>query len=250
MNIRRPNRLRAIALAAALFAALPLACATASASRPSPAAAATSAHPLSAQDAQALQRVLAELGAAGPLPAKLEENVAQRLAALRAEERAAVEERRARVWPAIRRALAAEHLPEALGALAYVESRFDASVRGSECAGLWQFTAQTARSQGLRVDAELDERLDAEKSSRAAAHYLRALVDELGGDSPLLAVAAYNAGENKIRGALKSSSEQGGPAPRAFWTLVERGLLSEETASYVPKFLAAAIALLPDERRL
>ena len=61
-------------------------------------------------------------------------------------------------------------LPEDLVFTAMIESGFDplaASRAGAR--GIWQFMAPTARRYGLRVDRWLDERLDPEKSTAAAA---------------------------------------------------------------------------------
>ena len=228
----------------ALFSlALALACAQ---SRPRESAA---PHALTADEERAVHALLQSFGADGPLSPRLEERVAFHLAKLRQRDPGAIAERQKQVWPIIAGALAAEKLPEWLGAMAYVESRFEPGVRGgAACAGLWQFTAPTARRFGLRVDEGaaaqpdlVDERLDPEKSSRAAARYLATLIDEFGRGSFLLALASYNAGETKVHAAVAQSSAAGGESPGDFWTLDERGLFSEETSNYVPRVLAAAL---------
>ena len=103
---------------------------------------------------------------------------------------------------------------------------------------MWQFMPATARGYGLRVDAEVDERTDPEKATRAAAHYLRDLAFEFGGDALLLAIASYNKGENGIRRALKKLDDP--RTERSYWTLVQRDLLPQETRDYVPRLIAAA----------
>ena len=65
-------------------------------------------------------------------------------------------------------------------------------------------------------------------------------VFEFGGNAMLLALASYNRGENGVRRALKQLDDPF--SDRSYWRLVDEGLLPEETADYVPRFMAAAVA--------
>ncbi len=56
--------------------------------------------------------------------------------------------------------------------------------------GIWQLMPETARQYGLRVDKYIDERLNFERSTRAAAAYLVALKKKFGNWT--LAAAGYN----------------------------------------------------------
>src|SRR5437016_13171587 len=65
-------------------------------------------------------------------------------------------------------------LPTDLAFTAMIESGFDPrAVSNARAKGLWQFMAPTARGYGLRVARWVDERLDPEKSTVAAADYMR-----------------------------------------------------------------------------
>jgi membrane-bound lytic murein transglycosylase D len=133
--------------------------------------------------------------------------------------------------PDVRTILATEGVPSELAYLPVVESRFRLdAVSGAGAAGPWQFMQRTARRYGLRVDKYVDERHDVEKSTRAAAHYLRDLYDMFG--DWLLTLAAYNAGEGTIA-RLQERRQL-----RNFWDMSEKGHLSRETSDFIPRFLA------------
>ena len=125
-------------------------------------------------------------------------------------------------------------LPEDLVFTAMIESGFDpVAVSHAGAKGLWQFMAPTARLYGLRVDRWLDERLDPEKSTVAAANYLRDLYAVFG--SWDLAQAAYNAGEVRVQRAIERTGS------RDFWALHRSPVLLEETKNFVPAIHAATL---------
>lgn len=94
-------------------------------------------------------------------------------------------------------------LPERLIYLPHVESgyRFQALSRDG-AAGVWQFTRGAARPY-LRMDRDVDERLDPMISARAAARVLAGHYRSLG--SWPLAVTAYNTGLSGIRRVMKGT---------------------------------------------
>lgn len=150
-------------------------------------------------------------------------------------------EKKKKYWPEIEAALQKEGLPVELGYLVWVESEFNINALSPVGAlGLWQFMPGTARDFGLRVDpaAKIDERLDVEKSSKAAAEYLSMLLKQFGTDRYMLAIASYNAGQNKVQRKTLAARIRRAPKPD-FWALREQ--LPQETVDYVPKFLAAII---------
>jgi membrane-bound lytic murein transglycosylase D len=149
--------------------------------------------------------------------------------------------RSGKYMPMIAKVLSEEGLPEELAYLALIESAFlphSTSTQGA--AGLWQFVPSTARLYGLRIDSWIDERRDPEKSTRAAAAYLKELHAIFG--RWYLATAAYNAGP----GAIDRAMQQTGA--KDFWTLSQKAQLSEETRNFVPKFVAVAMIATNPEK--
>lgn len=132
----------------------------------------------------------------------------------------------------MREILAQYGLPGDLVYLALIESGFSPQAYSvARAAGPWQFIAGTAKRYGLRVDWWADERRDYEKSTHAAASYLRDLYGLF--DSWPLATAAYNAGEGKIQRAVSRYKTED------YSKLIRYRYLSRETRDYVPKMLAA-----------
>jgi membrane-bound lytic murein transglycosylase D len=122
-------------------------------------------------------------------------------------------------------------LPRGLAYLPVIESAYVPSVTSHSGAhGIWQFMPETARDYGLRVDWWVDERADPERSTHAAAAYLRDLYRQFN-DWPL-ALAAYNAGPGRIRRAMQSTGAT------TFWQLLENEAVPKETRGYVPTFFA------------
>ncbi|MBI3951009.1 MAG: lytic transglycosylase domain-containing protein [Acidobacteria bacterium] len=140
----------------------------------------------------------------------------------------------------MRKAFRDEGLPEELIYVGLVESAYNPHAQSSAGAeGIWQFISGTGRRYGLKQVGGRDDRHDPEKSTRAAARYLRDLYEMF--NDWHLALAAYNAGEYRILRLIKQTGI------KDFWRLSSRGLLPKETANYVPNVLAA-IALGQQER--
>src|SRR5712691_10217599 len=125
-------------------------------------------------------------------------------------------------------------LPKGLAYLPVIESAYLPTLTSRAGAhGIWQFMRDTAREYGLRVDWWVDERADPDRSTRAAAAYLKDLHREFQ-DWPL-ALAAYNAGPGRIHRALDATGT------RTFWELLELEAIPRETRGYVPTFFASLI---------
>jgi membrane-bound lytic murein transglycosylase D len=132
-------------------------------------------------------------------------------------------------------------LPEDLVFTAMIESGFDPlAVSRAGAKGLWQFMAPTARRYGLRVDEWLDERLDPEKSTMAAARHFVDLYAVFG--SWNLAQAAYNAGERTVTEAIRAMGTSD------FWALSRGRWLKDETKNFVPAIQAATLIAREPER--
>lgn len=125
-------------------------------------------------------------------------------------------------------------VPEDLSYLPIIESGFQTKATSHKKAvGVWQFVPGTARHYKLGFSYWHDDRQDVVKSTRAAAYHLKYLYGRLG--NWLLVLAAYNAGEGRIR---RSAREAGS---NDYWVMMEKKTLPKETAYYVPKFIAASL---------
>ena len=135
------------------------------------------------------------------------------------------------VSPAMEAILAAEGVPIELVYLPIVESSFRLDAASwAGAVGPWQFLRATGRHYGLRIDDCVDERRDPERSTRAAARYLRYLYGRFGDWH--LSLAAYNGGEAKIADIRRRKKV------KDFWEMSGRGYLPKETSRFVPRFLA------------
>lgn len=125
----------------------------------------------------------------------------------------------------LRPIFSAQGTPTPLVWLAEVESSFEPSARSPGGAvGLYQLTPTAAKEEGLSLWPR-DERLNPEKSARAAAARLHRLHAQF--SDWRLAVAAYNAGSGRVKGLLERSRTQ------SFDAIAHR--LPAETQLYVPK---------------
>src|SRR5271165_4579511 len=144
----------------------------------------------------------------------------------------AVMKRLDQLRPTLSRILESEGVPQEIVSVVVVESGGRTTALSPKGAlGLWQLMPETARRYGLVVTPLRDERLDVERSTRAAARYLRDLYQQFG--SWPLALAAYNTGEQRVQRAVERASTFD------FIQLSRLQLLQQETRNYVPAVLAA-----------
>ncbi len=123
------------------------------------------------------------------------------------------------------------NMPAELAILPIVESGYYPRARSlAKAEGLWQIMPYTAKALGIKRTIGYDGRHDVYASTSAALDYLSQMYNTFDGDW-LLALAAYNAGPQRIKRALKKSSVKN---EKVFWDLH----LPRETREYVPKILA------------
>ncbi len=134
----------------------------------------------------------------------------------------------------IRRVLREEGVPQDLIYLAQAESGFhEQALSRAGARGMWQFISSRATGYGLARNWWLDERLDPEKSTRAAARHLHDLYNQFG--DWYLAMAAYNSGPGNVQQAVRRTGFAD------FWELYRRNVLPRETKNYVPIIVAVTI---------
>jgi len=137
-------------------------------------------------------------------------------------------------FPMFEEKLKAHGVPEELKYLSIIESALIPTARSRVGAmGLWQFMPYTGRIYGVKRYRGIDERCDPEKSTEAAARYLKDLY-EMFGDWEL-AIAAYNCGPGNVRKAQRRAGA------KKFWDIYHR--LPRETRSYLPQFVAMTYVL-------
>ena len=135
--------------------------------------------------------------------------------------------------------LEAAQMPKDLIYLALVESGFKLKAYSrAKASGMWQFIPETGKRYGLEVDYWVDMRRNPEHATRAALKYLNRLYNEFG--DWLLAMAAYNCGEGRVRRLVREMQEDStrdSTLPVTYWDLD----LPKETMRYVPRILAAMV---------
>ncbi|MGB3863230.1 MAG: LysM peptidoglycan-binding domain-containing protein [Candidatus Aminicenantaceae bacterium] len=135
-----------------------------------------------------------------------------------------------------------EAMPEELSWVPIFESGFKVNAYSSARAlGLWQFISSTGYRFGLKRTRWVDERMDPEKSTRAAIQYLKELHAFFGDWTT--ALAAYNCGEFRVQRLIRNQRIN---YLDNFWDLYK--LLPRETARFVPRFIATILIINNPEK--
>jgi hypothetical protein len=143
-------------------------------------------------------------------------------------------------------------LPALFYYLALQESNFNVRIVGPPtrfgiAKGMWQFIPKTAGRYGLKTGPQVedptydpeDERHHFQKSTQAAARYLRDLYQTDAQGSGLLVLACYNWGEWRVLPIVQRMPEN--PRERNFWNLLVKAKVPEETYGYVFSIVSAAV---------
>jgi membrane-bound lytic murein transglycosylase D len=138
--------------------------------------------------------------------------------------------------------------------IALQESTFDTKqcspwTRYGYAKGMWMFIPETAKAYGLQVGPLVgepeydpkDERHDFNKSTMAAARYLRYIYDTDAQASGLLVIASYNWGENRVIEMIRHMPKN--PQERNFWKFLDKYMnkIPDETYNYVFYIFSAAV---------
>ena len=139
--------------------------------------------------------------------------------------------RSARYFPALKRILKEEGVPEDFKYLCVIESNLSNVISPAGAAGFWQFMPGTAPEYGLKVTPEIDERNHLEKSTRAACKLIKSNYRLL--NDWVNACAAYNRGPG---GLLRDMESQG---VKHFFDTE----MNPETARYVFRIMALKLIM-------
>ena len=132
----------------------------------------------------------------------------------------------AKWFPVIEPILAAYGIPNDFKYLALVESGMAEGVSPKGAAGIWQFMPGTARTYGLRVNGNVDERYNLRKSTIAACKYIKEMYRGL--ESWTLVAAAYNVGDGRLRKQINHQNQDN----------YYKMKLNRETGGYVYKVIS------------
>jgi membrane-bound lytic murein transglycosylase D len=139
-------------------------------------------------------------------------------------------ERARTYFPIIEKVFQEENVPEDFKYLVIQESSLISdAVSPSNAVGFWQFKDYTALEMGLRVDKEVDERLNIVSSSRAAARYMKK--NNFYFNNWIYALQAYQMGAGGVLRSVKES--QSG---------TKHMEITSSTYWYVKKYLAHKVA--------
>ncbi len=138
-------------------------------------------------------------------------------------------------FPMVEKIFAEEGIPDELKYLAMIESGLNPRARSwARATGMWQFMAATGKAYDLNVNAWVDDRMDPELATRAAARHMKDLYRQYDEDWHMV-LAGYNCSYRCIKRAMKKT----GKAKPTYWDIYP--YIPKETRNYVPLFIATAL---------
>ncbi|MFN0276641.1 MAG: lytic transglycosylase domain-containing protein [Chitinophagales bacterium] len=131
-----------------------------------------------------------------------------------------------RWFPEIEKIFAENGIPDDFKYIALAESGLRNVVSPAKAEGVWQFLSETGKQYGLKINAEIDERYDVERSTYAAVKYFKDAYGKF--NNWTLTAAAYNAGMGAIENSLKYQEVN------SYYDLY----LNQETSRYIFRIIA------------
>lgn len=136
-----------------------------------------------------------------------------------------------RYMPVIEKLLKQNGVPDDIKYLCVTESNLQNVVSPAKAAGFWQFVPVTAKEYKLEITAEIDERYNLEKATKAACSYLKTAKQRFGNWTT--AAASYNVGMAHMTNQIATQKED------SYYDLY----LNPETARYVFRAIAFKIVM-------
>ncbi|MDR0724827.1 MAG: lytic transglycosylase domain-containing protein [Prevotellaceae bacterium] len=127
-------------------------------------------------------------------------------------------------------------VPDDMKYLCVAESNLQNVVSPARAAGFWQFLPGTAKEFGLQITAEIDERYNLEKATKAACEYLKMAYNKFGNWT--LAAASYNVGMTHIANQVALQKQN------SYYDLQ----LNQETIRYVYRAVAYKLVMTEPEK--
>jgi membrane-bound lytic murein transglycosylase D len=131
-----------------------------------------------------------------------------------------------RYFPEIEAILKDEGVPSDFKYLAMAESGLTNTLSPANAAGFWQFLKKTGLEFNLKIDSEVDERYNLEKSTHAACKFLKSAYSKYGNWT--MAAASYNMGKSGL------SKQDDFQKENNYYNLA----LNEETSRYIYRIIA------------
>lgn len=131
-----------------------------------------------------------------------------------------------RWFPVLEPLLQKHGIPDDFKFLVVAESSLENLTSPAGARGFWQLMSATAKSYGMEVNGDVEERYHVEKSTKAAAKYLHQAFGKFGNWT--MAAASYNRGMAGMRGHITDQQVND------YYNL----FLNTETARYIYRILA------------